>query len=69
MIVFAKEKCLVGEIGAVQGVGDVSPRGAVLEQGDPICTIHRTGETREGSVLNAKQSVSEIYEKVIVRRS
>jgi predicted ATP-grasp superfamily ATP-dependent carboligase len=68
MIVFAKTRCVVGDISTVQGVGDISPRGVTLEQGDPICTIHRMGNTREESVLSANKSVSEVYGKVITRR-
>jgi len=64
MIVFARTKCAVGDISAIQGVGDISPREVILEQGDPICTVHRAGNTREESIRNTRASVEEIYSKI-----
>jgi hypothetical protein len=61
MIVFAKTKCSVGDVSTIQGAGDISPKGVTLEQGDPICTIHRTANTREKSIHDAKRSVEEVY--------
>lgn len=67
MIVFAKTKCVVSDISDIQGVGDISPRGVVVEQGDPICTVHRTGNTRDESIQNARNSVGEVYRKVTAK--
>nr|MDO8099555.1 ATP-grasp domain-containing protein [Candidatus Njordarchaeota archaeon] len=68
MIVFAKTECLASDISAIQGVGDISPKGVTFMQGDPICTIHRTGNTRKESIQNARNSVGEVYRKVITKR-
>jgi predicted ATP-grasp superfamily ATP-dependent carboligase len=67
MIPFAKEKCMIGELRNVLGVGDVSPEGVVCEQGDPICTVHRTGETKEESMKKARESVVEVYRRTTVQ--
>ena len=67
MIPFAKEKCMIGELTEIPGVGDVSPEGVVCEQGDPICTVHRIGETKEESMTKAKESVAEVYRRTTVR--
>jgi predicted ATP-grasp superfamily ATP-dependent carboligase len=67
MIPFAKEKCMIGDLRAVLGVGDISPEGVVCERGDPICTVHRTGETKEESMKNARESVAEVYRRTTVK--
>lgn len=67
MIPFAKEKCMIGNLRSILGVGDVSPEGVVCEQGDPICTVHRVGETKEKSVNTAKESVAEVYRRTTVK--
>jgi predicted ATP-grasp superfamily ATP-dependent carboligase len=63
MIAFAKEKCVIGELKTTPGVKDVPPEGVVCEKGDPICTVHRIGETREESMKNARESVAEVYRR------
>jgi predicted ATP-grasp superfamily ATP-dependent carboligase len=67
MIPFAKEKCMIGELRNIPGVGDLSPEGVVCEEGDPICTVHRTGETREESMRKATESVMEVYRRTTVK--
>ncbi|WXG43616.1 MAG: ATP-grasp domain-containing protein [Promethearchaeati archaeon SRVP18_Atabeyarchaeia-1] len=67
MIPFAKERCMVGDLKSIQGVGDVSPEGVICERGDPICTVHGTGETRDESMKNARKSVAEIYRRTTVQ--
>lgn len=64
MIPFAKERCTMGDLSGIQGVRDVSPTGVVLEQGDPICTVHRTGNTKKQSIQNARESVTEIHRRL-----
>jgi hypothetical protein len=61
MIPFAKAKCVMGDLHGILGVRDVSPTGIVLEQGDPICTVHRAGETKQRSIQKAKESVRKVY--------
>jgi predicted ATP-grasp superfamily ATP-dependent carboligase len=61
MIPFAKERCTMGDLSGIQGVRDVSPTRVVLEQGDPICTVHRIGNTKKQSIQHARESVAEIY--------
>ncbi|WXG46365.1 MAG: ATP-grasp domain-containing protein [Candidatus Atabeyarchaeum deiterrae] len=66
MIPFAKERCVLGDLGGVVGVGDISPEGAILERGDPICTVHRTGRSKNEASKRAMESVGEIYKRVTV---
>jgi hypothetical protein len=63
MVVFAKAECVVGDLGGIQGIGDIPPRGVVLRRGDPICTVHRIGDTRDLSATNARDSVVEVYNR------
>jgi predicted ATP-grasp superfamily ATP-dependent carboligase len=64
MIPFARERCTMGDLSGIQGVRDVSPTGVVLEQGDPICTVHRMGNTKKQSIKSARESVAEIYRRL-----
>jgi hypothetical protein len=67
MIPFAKAKCVMGDLHGIPGIRDVSPAGIVLEQGDPICTVHRTGNTKEQSVQRARESIADIYGRLTLK--
>jgi predicted ATP-grasp superfamily ATP-dependent carboligase len=64
MIVFAKADCVVGDLKGIRGAADIPPQGVVVKQGDPICTVHGTGDTRELSFQNTRNSVAEVYSRV-----
>jgi predicted ATP-grasp superfamily ATP-dependent carboligase len=67
MIPFAKTKCVMSDLHGILGIRDVSPTGIVLEQGDPICTVHRTGVTKEQSIQRARESVHDIYFRLTLK--
>jgi hypothetical protein len=64
MIPFAKSRCMTGDLGGIIGVRDISPTGMILEQGDPVCTVHRVGNSKTQSIQKAMESVEEIYSRL-----
>jgi hypothetical protein len=64
MIPFAKSRCMTGDLGGITGVRDISPTGMILEQGDPVCTVHRVGNSKAQSIQKARESVAEIYRRL-----
>jgi predicted ATP-grasp superfamily ATP-dependent carboligase len=43
MIVYARRRISVPDLGAIEGTFDRTPKGVVLEAGDPICTVIEVG--------------------------
>jgi hypothetical protein len=64
MIPFAKAKCLMSDLHGIPGVRDLSPAGIILEQGDPICTVHMVGNTKQQSIRKAGESAKKIYNRL-----
>jgi predicted ATP-grasp superfamily ATP-dependent carboligase len=64
MVVFAKADCVVADLNGIRGAADIPLQGVVVKQGDPICTVHRIGNTRKLSIMNANSSVAEVYNRI-----
>jgi predicted ATP-grasp superfamily ATP-dependent carboligase len=55
---------VVADLNGIRGAADIPLQGVVVKQGDPICTVHRIGNTRKLSIMNANSSVAEVYNRI-----
>lgn len=64
LVVFSKEKSLVGRLGEVPDVADITPEMVIVPQHEPICTVLATGKSRSEAIEKAEARASLIYEKL-----
>lgn len=60
MIVFAKERSIVGDMN-FDGVYDIPRKNVIIEKGEPVATVVSTGKVLEEVIYSAKKTVRSIY--------
>jgi predicted ATP-grasp superfamily ATP-dependent carboligase len=64
LILFAKERIQVPDLNTFTGVRDTPLPGAIVEGGEPICSVIREGLSRENSLLSASDLAAHILQSL-----
>lgn len=63
MIVFARERSIVGDLNFI-GVHDIPDENVIIEKGEPVATVIKTGETVEHAIYSARNTVLSVYKSI-----
>ncbi|MBM4241968.1 MAG: ATP-grasp domain-containing protein [Euryarchaeota archaeon] len=63
MIVFAKERSIVGDLNA-EGVYDIPQKNVIIERGEPVATVIISNNTLENVLNSAKKNVENVYKSI-----
>lgn len=61
LILYSPQRSVVPDLAGFKGVRDVPMRGAVIEEGEPLCSIISEGPTREASLRNGWREAKSIF--------
>ena len=65
LILYSPQRSVVPDLREFRGVRDVPKRGAVVEEGEPVCSISSEGPTREASLHNGWREAKLIFKALI----
>jgi predicted ATP-grasp superfamily ATP-dependent carboligase len=63
MIVFAKNKSLVGNL-KMEGIHDIPAKNVIIEKGEPIATVLSSGRVLEETIFAGKNIVNNVYQNL-----
>lgn len=64
LVVYADERCVVGDLRGIDAVRDITPVGRVVEKGAPICTVIGVGGSKEEALEKAKIGLGEVRKRL-----
>jgi hypothetical protein len=65
-VLFSDKKIKAGNLNALSGIKDIPPEGAIINEGEPVCTIFVSGENEPDAVKNLLKSAGLIKNEFII---
>jgi uncharacterized protein len=65
MIVYAKKRSNVGDL-KMSGVHDIPSKNVIIEKGEPVATVLKSGKVLENTISSAKNTVKSVYNNLTI---